>query len=1352
MRQLDIWKLTLSAILILLPPPPFPVRAGDQPIKLPVAIDWSTTSLLSINDDWSGVSGVEGFLGQNLTTQVGADPRTLLTTSVVAGDRDLIANQSNPNGLGTGGVAEFDGIADPTIALQGSSTADAPYLLLHLDTTGMAGVTVSYRLRDLDGSSDDAIQPVALQYRVGDGGNFINIPEAYVADATTGPGVATLETRVSAVLPPAAANQPLVQVRIITANALGNDEWVGIDDIVVATGGASRLLTIDDVTRAEGDAGVTVFGFTVRLSAPAGPEGVAFDIGTVDGTARVADGDYIQRQSGRQTIPPGSSAHTFEVTVNGDLRSESDEDFFVDLSAVSGAVLADGRGVGVIRNDDFALISIHDIQGAGSRSPLVGATVRTRGVVTGRKSTGFFMQEVTPDADPLTSEGVFVFSGSTPPSMAVAGNLVEVTGQVVEYVPSSDPSQPPLTQLTQPQVTLVLNSQPLPTPVALSVNLPSPSGSFDQLERLEGMRVAVPALTVCAPTQGAINEPSATAFSNGVFFGVVTGVGRPFREPGIQAPDSPPAGTIPPIPRFDNNPERIRVDSNELVGASLPDYAVGTVISGLTGPLDYAFRSYTLLPEPGLRPAAAGGAVAVAVAPPADDELTVATFNLQRLYDTTNDPAIGEPVLTAAAFANRLGKASRAIRDYLRAPDILGVVEVENLATLQALATRISDDAIAAGQPDPVYTALLIEGNDVGGIDVGFLVRTAPVIGTTPRVSVTAVAQELAASRFNNPDGSTDLLNDRPPLRLMATVNHPAGGSFAVTVIVNHLRSLGGVGDSSPGANGWASGGERVRAKRQRQAEDLARLVQSRQVANPTERIILVGDFNAFEFNDGFTDSLGTIAGQPSPDNQTVIPGDGADLVEPDLVNLSALTTAADRYSYSFDGNAQSLDHLLVNRAIVDATLARRVEHPRLNADFPETARNDAASPLRLSDHDPLVGYFRVAAFCASPLPALAYPSEVPVEAGGDATITPATTLLRPDLPATLAIYDRGTFTGEVAVDRNGTITVTSAAPIGDHRVVVRLTDGCGRTVEARLLLRVVTPYNGPGLAIPALTPAAAIRPGSILLFNSYSSAVDSRFDSTISLTNTHPQSPVSIRLFLVDGADGAVESRAFALTPNQTLSFRAGDQDPGVTGYILVVAVNDQGCPRNFNYLIGSARVNFGSGHAASLSAIGITALTDPEPLCLPGLSALTLRFDGAVYQKLPRTLAVNSLPSRVDGNQTLLVVNRLDGDLRSRIEPGGLLQGSLYNDLEARWDFTINSSTSQTRGILSSATFPLTTLRFENVVPAGRTGWIRLSTTSDTAISGAVFNLHQTGFNGGHNLHALTLTNTATLTIPIV
>ncbi|NBO66239.1 MAG: hypothetical protein EBU88_15590, partial [Acidobacteria bacterium] len=516
MRQGFISKLILAFVLINLPAPPLPVRADEEAVKPPLALDWSQTARLNVNDDWSGVAGVEGYLGQNLTTQIGVDPQTLLTTSTLTGDRDLIANQSNPNGLGTGGVAEFDGIADPTVALQGSSTADAPYLLLHLNTSGLTELTVSYRLRDLDGSADDSIQPVALQYRIGNSGNFTNIPEGYVADATSGPGLATLETRVSAALPATAANRNLVQVRIITANALGNDEWVGVDDIVVATGRVSRTLTIDSVAQAEGNSGTKVYGFTVRLSAPAGSDGVSFNIGTTDGTAQVSDADYLERRSTRQTIPAGDQSLIFEVVVNGDLRSESDEEFFVEVTEASGAIVAVGRGVGVIGNDDFTLLSIHDIQGPGTRSPLVGSTVRTSGVVTGRKNNGFFIQAMVPDTDPATSEAIYVYYGVTPPASAVPGNLVELIGRVTEYVPTSDPLQPPMTQLTQPQMTLLAPGQPLPTPVTLTVDLPSPSGTHDQLERLEGMRVTVPSLTVCAPTQGTINEVSAAAFSTGV--------------------------------------------------------------------------------------------------------------------------------------------------------------------------------------------------------------------------------------------------------------------------------------------------------------------------------------------------------------------------------------------------------------------------------------------------------------------------------------------------------------------------------------------------------------------------------------------------------------------------------------------------------------------------------------------------------------------------------------------------------------------------------------------------------------------------------------------------------------------
>jgi len=133
-------------------------------------------------------------------------------------------------------VAEFDGLADPVVALQASDTASAPFLLLQVDTRGLYSIGVRYDLRDLDSSADDAVQHVALQYRIGSSGDFINLPAGYVADASQGPNLAGLITSVDVVLPAAADNQLLVQLRIITSNATGNDEWIGVDNIKVTSG------------------------------------------------------------------------------------------------------------------------------------------------------------------------------------------------------------------------------------------------------------------------------------------------------------------------------------------------------------------------------------------------------------------------------------------------------------------------------------------------------------------------------------------------------------------------------------------------------------------------------------------------------------------------------------------------------------------------------------------------------------------------------------------------------------------------------------------------------------------------------------------------------------------------------------------------------------------------------------------------------------------------------------------------------------------------------------------------------------------------------------------------------------
>ena len=171
-----------------------PAAANNTAQTLPFSQDWSNRSLITDSDDWSGVPGVVGFLGQNITTAIDADPQLLLGESAVANDADVIANQTNL-AITNGGVAEWD-ISDPVVALQGSATGDAPYLLIHVETLGRSDVTVSYNLRDIDPTADNAVQQVAVQYRVGGSGNFTNLPAGYVADATTGPSLADLVTPV----------------------------------------------------------------------------------------------------------------------------------------------------------------------------------------------------------------------------------------------------------------------------------------------------------------------------------------------------------------------------------------------------------------------------------------------------------------------------------------------------------------------------------------------------------------------------------------------------------------------------------------------------------------------------------------------------------------------------------------------------------------------------------------------------------------------------------------------------------------------------------------------------------------------------------------------------------------------------------------------------------------------------------------------------------------------------------------------------------------------------------------------------------------------------------------------------
>ncbi len=538
------------------------------------------------------------------------------------------------------------------------------------------------------------------------------------------------------------------------------------------------------------------------------------------------------------------------------------------------------------------VLPIHGIQGSGLNSPVAEAFIATTGViVTGLTSDGFFIQEPDSevDADPNTAEGMFVLTGGAPSGLAV-GDVVDVSGVVTEFFGRTQFN-------SSVSFSVVSSGAALPSTTLITPADASASGSANQLEKFEGMIVRV-------------ENALATGPSNRFSDAHVTLTGsRAFREKGVEAPG------LPGLPVWDGNPEIIEVDPDRI---GFPDVQI---IAGATvtaeGPLNFTFGDYQVAP------------FAITVVNPADParavrarqpgEFTVGGLNALRLFQ-------GQP--SASGYADRLVKFSRFIREVMDAPEILAFSEVEGIGVLTDLAAQIqSDDASLA------YTANLIEGNDIGGIDVGFL--------TLATVQVNAVSQIEPNGMFDF-NGDLRTLHDRPPLVLDAAYT---GGAqpFPITAIAIHNRSLIDVED--------VPGGEFARAKRLAQAESIATAVQNLQTADPNINLTLIGDFNAFQFTDGFVDVMGVITGNLDP-AASFLPG--SDLVNPDLVNHVVATIPADeRYSFNSDGNNQVLDHVLTSQALTAQVTG--AEFARGNADAPPALLNDASTVLRTSDHDGIV-------------------------------------------------------------------------------------------------------------------------------------------------------------------------------------------------------------------------------------------------------------------------------------------------------------------------------------------------------------------------------------------------------------
>jgi hypothetical protein len=659
---------------------------------------------------------------------------------------------------------------------------------------------------------------------------------------------------------------------------------------------------------------------------------VTADLSTIGGSA--TQGFYDDGTHGDVTA--SDNTFSYSATVN------NAGSFSFPVSVADYELRTASTNISLTANTPPPSATIRAIQ-ASKPSTYATQKVTTSGIVIGVKSNGFYLESKDADTNPTTPEGILVYSGATVlPSFVAIGNEVRVSGTVNTYPTTS---LTPGTEIDSPQgIALLSSGNTLPTPITITTAMDSPAGGIKQFAKYEGMRVAIGSVTTTSGTDASLTEATETNVSNGLFYGVVTGVARPFREPGIGVTDTS-YGAIPSgIPIWDSNPELLEFDSRAF-GAPAIDLTSNAVLTGVSGVMDFSFGVPEIILDAANRPTVTGLMTAQPVPAQTATEFTAASFNMERFYNDVADadnPGSSAVTVTTAAYQRRLNKASLAIRNVLNFPDIIGAQEIENINVLTDLANKVSADAITANQPDPVYKPYLFLATDGTAINTGVLVKST-------RVNTVKAEPFGLTTTFTNVGGNAAVLNDRTPLVMHLGIKRATGQpDYPVTFISVHQKSLIGVDDPP-------SAGTSVRLKREAQSEYLAKLIQSYQAVG--EHVITVGDFNAFEFNDGFEDVLGVITGNPVPSTQVITPPVG-NLATPNLVDLVTLLPAAQRHSYVESGSAQVLDHVVVTADLVP--LETRLVYAHMNSDFPLVYLNDATRPERVSDHDPAVAYFTI--------------------------------------------------------------------------------------------------------------------------------------------------------------------------------------------------------------------------------------------------------------------------------------------------------------------------------------------------------------------------------------------------------
>ena len=775
----------------------------------------------------------------------------------------------------------------------------------------------------------------------------------------------------------------------------GSRDEVGFDNILISAGsggGGGDTPTISlspsTVSLAEGNTGSTAYTYTITRSATAPGDaavsititgGPGFDLTDIASVTLggVAISDFTLGTAFTASLSGAATSAVLVVNILGDTTIEADEGFTVALSnAASGYTLGTASATATVLDDDTTTTAISTIQGTGTASPLVGKTVTIEGVVTGdyqngdgdtaRNLQGFFVQMISGDGNPLTSDGIFIYQtdGASGPGTNVnVGDIVRVTGVVTEAYNQTEL----VVGTSTTGIKLVTAGAYTPAQVvsnfALDVNLPA-TGTITaggrvlpDLEFAEGMLIRLPqSMTITEmynlDRYGEVRVAQggqATQFTQ-TNAPSVTGYNAYLNDLGARSLLIDDGLNV-------QNPNPVTFLGNTLATATAPQ--IGDSFSGLIGNLGYDFNEYRL--QASNSPVIIDTQPRAAAPGRADGDIKLVSTNLLNYFatldtgttaTTTGPNNAFEPrgANNAAEFARQSQKLYTALTQL--DGDLIVVNEMENngFGAGSAIKTLVDGFNSALGTPgrwsyvDPGITYL---GGDA--IKVSILYRTdklAIATGSTVQVLDDTdipglITAKLLPTNFLSQSSMGAVFNGTNTSRAVLVTSFQqisSGEAFTVAAIHNKSKSGTGTGldaDQGDGAGNWNN--QRLLAT---QALDAFLKTNPTGINDPDK--IIMGDFNSY-------------AQELSMKNLT---NSGySNLIQDFIGNDKAA-------SYVFDGQKGYLDAAFSSQSL--KPYIRTVDEWRLNSpeadgidyntDFGRSTNIfDGTLPNRYSDHDPVV-------------------------------------------------------------------------------------------------------------------------------------------------------------------------------------------------------------------------------------------------------------------------------------------------------------------------------------------------------------------------------------------------------------